>query len=36
MNNTTIIEGYGPTDVIIEDTTSYRTEVCGTIAVLTV
>jgi hypothetical protein len=34
MDNTTIIEGYGPTDGRIEDTTSYRTEVCVTIAVL--
>jgi hypothetical protein len=36
MDNTTIIEGYGPTYGRIEDTTSYRTEVCGTITVLTV
>jgi hypothetical protein len=38
MDNTTIIEGYEPTDGRIEDTTSYttsyRTEVCGTIALL--
>jgi hypothetical protein len=34
--NTTIIKGYGPTDGIIKDTTSYRTEVCGKIAVLTI
>jgi hypothetical protein len=35
MDNTLIIEGYVPPDGRIEDTTSYRTEVCGTIAVLT-
>jgi hypothetical protein len=36
IDNTTIIEGYGPADGRIEDTASYRTEVCGTIAVLAV
>jgi hypothetical protein len=36
MDNTTIIEGYGPTDGSIEDTASYRAEVCGTIAVISV
>jgi hypothetical protein len=36
MKNTTIIKGYGPTDRRIEDTTSYITEVYGTITVLAV
>jgi hypothetical protein len=34
--NTTIIKGHVPTDGRIEDTTSYRTEVCGTIELLAV
>jgi hypothetical protein len=36
IDNTTIIEGCGPTDGRIEDTTSYRTVVCGTIEVIAV
>jgi hypothetical protein len=36
MDNKTIIKGYGPTDGRIEDTTSYRTDFCGTITVLAV
>jgi hypothetical protein len=36
LDNATIIEGHGPTDGRIQDTTSYRTEVSGTIAILTI
>jgi hypothetical protein len=36
MDNTTIIEGCGPMDGRIKDATSYRTELCGAIAVLAV
>jgi hypothetical protein len=36
MDNTTLIKGYGSTYGRIEDTTSYRTEVCSTIAILAV
>jgi hypothetical protein len=36
MDNTAIIEGCGPTDGNIKDTTSYRTEVCSTLTVLVV
>jgi hypothetical protein len=36
LNNATIIEGHGPTDGSIQDTTSYQTEVSGTIAILTI
>jgi hypothetical protein len=36
MDNKKIVKGYGPTDGIIDVTTSYRTEVYGTIAVLVV
>jgi hypothetical protein len=34
MDNTPIIAGYGPTYGRNEDTTSYRTEVYGTVSVL--
>jgi hypothetical protein len=36
MDNTTIIEGHGPTDGRNQDTTSYRTELSGTIAILAI
>jgi hypothetical protein len=36
IDNINIIYGYVPTDGRIEDTTSYRTEVCGAIDVLAV
>jgi hypothetical protein len=34
LDNATIIEGHGPTDGRIQETTSYQTEVLGTIAIL--
>jgi hypothetical protein len=34
MDNSTIMEGHGPTDGCIQDETSYRAEVSGTIAIL--
>jgi hypothetical protein len=36
LDNSTIIEGHGPTDGRIQDTTSYQTEVLGTISILTI
>jgi hypothetical protein len=36
MESSTIIKGHGPTDGRIQDTTSYRTEVSGTISILAI